>query len=61
MSPKIVVHRNSAIVFGGGDQPIVVGAFAVTLVVGFLDRAPLHRHVVRVVQINNLVVAPTQG
>ena len=60
MGPKIVMHRNGAVVFGGGDQPVVVGALAVALVVGLLDRAPLHRHVVRVVQIDDLVVAPAQ-
>ena len=38
-----------------------MGPLIVALVVGLLDRTPLHRHVVRVVQIDDLVVAPAQG
>src|SRR4029079_13451242 len=61
MRPKIVVYRDGAIVLGGGDQPLVVGTLIVALVIRFLDRTPLHGHVVCVVQVDDLVVAPAQG
>ena len=58
MGPEVVMRRYRTVILRGGDDPEIMRSLAVSLVVGFLDGAPLYRDIVGVIEVDHLVIAP---